>query len=77
MTDLAQTAQTVTRRVSTQQMVTTGIDTARESQAGVDVDEEMASLLTFQRAYEASSRVLNAVDQMLDTLINRTGMVGR
>jgi len=77
VSDLAQTSQTVTRRVGTQQMVTTGVDTARESQAGVDVDEEMASLLTFQRAYEASSRVLNAVDQMLDTLINRTGMVGR
>ena len=75
--DVAQTSQTVSRRVLTQDTVTTGIDNARESQAGVDIDEEMASILTFQRAYEASSRVLNAVDQMLDTLINRTGMVGR
>ena len=77
VSDVAQTSQTVSRRVTTQSTVATTIDTARESQAGVDVDEEMASILTFQRAYEASSRVLNAVDQMLDTLINRTGMVGR
>ncbi|MGD9956431.1 MAG: flagellar hook-associated protein FlgK [Candidatus Nanopelagicales bacterium] len=75
--DVAQTSQTVSRRVTTQGTVASTIDTARESQAGVNVDEEMASILTFQRAYEASSRVLNAVDQMLDTLINRTGMVGR
>jgi flagellar hook-associated protein 1 FlgK len=75
--DLGQTSQTVTNRLTTQQTVTNGIDAARESQSGVNVDEEMASILTFQRAYEASSRVLNAVDSMLDTLINRTGMVGR
>ncbi len=75
--DLGQTSQTVTNRLTTQQTVANGIDAARESQSGVNVDEEMASILTFQRAYEASSRVLNAVDSMLDTLINRTGMVGR
>jgi len=43
----------------------------------VDVDSEMVDLLTFQRAYEGAARVLTAVDEMLDTLINRTGVVGR
>ncbi len=44
---------------------------------GVDLDEEMTNLLMFQRAYEGASRVLTAVDQALDHLINRTGVVGR
>ncbi|WP_298988699.1 flagellar hook-associated protein FlgK [uncultured Pseudokineococcus sp.] len=43
----------------------------------VDVDSEMVDLLTYQRAYEGAARVLTTVDQMLDTLINRTGVVGR
>ena len=30
-----------------------------------------------QTAYQASARVFTAVDEMLDTLINRTGLVGR
>ncbi|WP_299036308.1 flagellar hook-associated protein FlgK [uncultured Pseudokineococcus sp.] len=47
------------------------------SSTAVDVDSEMVDLLTFQRAYEGAARVLTAVDQMLDTLINRTGVVGR
>jgi len=47
------------------------------SQASVDVDEESTNMLAYQRAYEGSARVLTAIDQMLDTLINRTGLVGR
>lgn len=47
------------------------------SAAGVDIDSEMTDLLTFQRAYEGAARVLTAVDEALDTLINRTGLVGR
>jgi flagellar hook-associated protein 1 FlgK len=31
----------------------------------------------FQRAYEGAARVMTTVDQTLDTLINRTGLVGR
>ncbi|GIG22607.1 flagellar hook-associated protein 1 [Cellulomonas chitinilytica] len=43
----------------------------------VDTDEETVNMLAFQRAYEGAARVLTAVDEMLDTLINRTGLVGR
>ncbi len=52
-------------------------DSARLSGHGVSIDEEMVNLLTYQRAYEAAARVMTAVDQTLDTLINRTGVVGR
>ena len=47
------------------------------AQVSVDVDEESTNMLAYQRAYEGSARVLTAIDQMLDTLINRTGLVGR
>lgn len=45
--------------------------------ASVDTDEEAVSMLSSQRAYEAAARVLTAIDEMLDTLINKTGVVGR
>lgn len=51
--------------------------TARTSQNGVDLDEETSNLVVFQQAYQGAARVLTAVDEMLDTLINKTGLVGR
>jgi flagellar hook-associated protein 1 FlgK len=53
------------------------IDASRESVSGVDQDEEMVNLLAAQRGYEGAARVLTAMDSMLDTLINNTGLVGR
>jgi flagellar hook-associated protein 1 FlgK len=53
------------------------IDASRESVSGVNQDEEMVNLLAAQRGYEGASRVLTTMDEMLDTLINKTGLVGR
>jgi flagellar hook-associated protein 1 FlgK len=47
------------------------------STGGVSIDEEMVTLMASQRAYEASARVLTAVDEMLGVLLERTGVVGR
>jgi flagellar hook-associated protein 1 FlgK len=51
--------------------------TMQLSNSSVDIDEENVNLLTFQHAYQGAARVMTAVDEMLDTLINRTGLVGR
>jgi flagellar hook-associated protein 1 FlgK len=50
---------------------------AQLSQAAVSLDEENVSLLSNQHAYQAAARVMTAVDEMLNVLINRTGLVGR
>lgn len=52
------------------------ISAQRESVSGVSLDEEMTNLMTFQRGYEASARVLTAMDSLLETLIEHTGTVG-
>ncbi len=49
----------------------------QQSQASVDGDEETINLLKYQTAYQAAARVLTAVDEALDLLINRVGLVGR
>lgn len=65
-----------TRRLAAnQQALTNQVDSAREQLAGVSLDEETVNMLTAQRAYEAAARVMTTVDSLLDTLINRTGLV--
>jgi flagellar hook-associated protein FlgK len=49
----------------------------RESISGVSLDEEMSNMIKFQHAYNASARMITAVDEMLDKIINGTGLVGR
>lgn len=70
-------AQTANRRVDIQADILRQVEAQRESEAGVNLDEEMAAMLAYQRGYEGAARFITAVDQVLDTLINRTGVVGR
>lgn len=51
--------------------VVEGVAARLEETRGVNVDEELTYLLQYQRAFEANARVIQSVDQMLDTLINR------
>ncbi len=60
-----------------QQFLHEHLDTLRDSVAGVSLDEEMTSLIKFQRAFEAAAQLISVVDSMLDTLVNRVGLAGR
>jgi flagellar hook-associated protein 1 FlgK len=48
----------------------------RDQVSGVSMDEEMSNMLRFQHAYNASARVMTAMDEALDMIINRMGRVG-
>jgi flagellar hook-associated protein FlgK len=60
--------QNATRQAAVQQSVTSSVDDLAESPSGVSVDEKTSSLLTCQRALQASSRVLSTVDDMLASI---------
>ena len=49
----------------------------RKSVSDVSLDEEMTNVVRFGHAYSAASRVISAIDEQLDTLINKMGLVGR
>ncbi|HTZ44591.1 MAG TPA: flagellar hook-associated protein FlgK [Jatrophihabitans sp.] len=73
---LATNSQRASQQATVQQSVTDSVDQLVDSSSGVSIDEETTNLLTYQRAYQASSRVLTTVDDTLDTLINHTGRAG-
>ncbi len=71
--ELGSALDTANTQVSNQTAVTSMLATQRGSISGVNVDEEMTNMMTFQRAYEASAQVVTTVNTMLgDTLAMKT-----
>ncbi|UFN43173.1 flagellar hook-associated protein FlgK [Nocardioides okcheonensis] len=75
VTGLGNDVASVRRLAATQQNLTDQVDGARDQLSGVNIDEEMVTMMQSQRAYEAAARVMTTLDSVLDTLINRTGLV--
>ena len=53
-----------------QELTVDGIEHAREEVHGVNQDEELQFMIQFQNAFNASSRYINVVSEMLDHLLN-------
>ncbi|MEA2031373.1 MAG: flagellar hook-associated protein FlgK [candidate division Zixibacteria bacterium] len=53
------------------------VKNSRQSVRGVSLDEEMTNIIKFQHAYDASARVITVMDEALDVVISRMGIVGR
>lgn len=66
-----------TMALKTNVTVLNGIQNSRDEVSGVSLDEEASNMMQFMSAYNAASRLMTALDQTLDTLINGTGVVGR
>lgn len=68
--NLAVNLQDNSRRLEFAQSLETDIATRNASVSGVNTDEELANLIVFQNAFQASSRVITTVDEMFDVLLN-------
>jgi len=51
-------------------MILRQLEDQRGGISGVSLDEEAANLIRYQRAFEASARVITTVSELLDTIIN-------
>lgn len=74
---LGSQAASAQRAAATAAGVMGDLEQERAEQSSVSIDEEMVDIVRFQHAYEAAARVVTAADEMLDRLINNTGLVGR
>jgi len=75
--ELGAETQTINRRVEIQGASLAAVNQAREAEAGVNLDEEMVNMVVHQQAYHAAARFMTTIDEALEQLILRTGLVGR
>ncbi|MBR1743036.1 MAG: flagellar hook-associated protein FlgK [Lachnospiraceae bacterium] len=60
-------------QVENQERLTESVEDKRQQVSGVATDEEMISLLMYQHAYNAASRYITVIDEMLEHIIERLG----
>ncbi len=77
VTGLAAQVRTERSNADAARSVHKSAELARAAEHGVSIDEEMVGLVRYQRSLEAASRVMTTVDEALEVLVNRTGIVGR
>ena len=70
-------SQSVQKNLANTETIIDSVQQRRESTSSVSLDEEMVNMITFQHAYNASSRMITVVDEMLDKIINGMGRVGQ
>jgi len=58
---------------SAQEQTVSSVESAREQIVGVSSDEELEFMIMFQNAYNASSRYINVVSEMLEHLVTTLG----
>lgn len=68
--ELGQALASVNNQATDQEVVANALKKQRDSISGVSIDEEMMNLMKFQRAFEASARLISIVDSMLETTVN-------
>ncbi|HHW06937.1 MAG TPA: flagellar hook-associated protein FlgK [Clostridia bacterium] len=58
------------RRVDGQEVLIGQLNERKESISGVNLDEEMAMMLQFQRIYQASATMITTLDEMIQTILS-------
>jgi len=56
-------------RIKNQETLLKNLANLRESVSGINLDEEMANMVAFQHGYNASARLINTMNQMLETIL--------
>lgn len=73
VSSLGQSLTSTASRLSDQTSIEALVRSQRDSVSGVSLDEEMADLMKYQRAFQANSKVFNVVDQLLETIVTGLG----
>jgi flagellar hook-associated protein 1 FlgK len=77
MTKLGADSESTDSKIAAQDQIMAQVTEWRERVSGVNWNEELTNMIMFQQGFSACSRCLTTMDEMLDRLINSTGVVGR
>lgn len=77
ITDLGAEVASMRRQAAAERGINDTAASARRNHNAVSLDEEMVALMTYQRTFEAAARVVTAVDEAMQTIVSRLGVVGR
>ncbi|MDD2421902.1 MAG: flagellar hook-associated protein FlgK [Heliobacteriaceae bacterium] len=69
--------QQAARMLDNQTFLADTVKNHRDGVTSVSLDEEMTNMIRYQQAYNSAARMISAMDEMLDILVNRLGIVGR
>lgn len=75
MTDVAAATRKASDTLAAKQLSLQQVTQSQQSLYGVSLDEEMSNMIIYQHAYAAAARLMTTLNDMLDTLINRTAAV--
>ncbi|MEG0895704.1 MAG: flagellar basal body rod C-terminal domain-containing protein, partial [Oscillospiraceae bacterium] len=53
------------------------IDKQRMSVSSVDINEEVINMMKYNQSLNASSRMMTTLDEAIDVIVNKMGLVGR
>lgn len=71
--DLGSRGNIFTSIVENQETTIQSVDDQRQQVAGISSDEELSNLIMYQYGYNANSRYITVIDEMLETLITQLG----
>ena len=72
MTSVGATTAQVQANLDAQNVVLANAEQAMLSNSGVNLDEEAATLIRYQQAYQAAAQVVSVVQTLFDSLLNAT-----
>lgn len=76
-TDLGMQISDAKSKLGTTESCLNDIETQRDSVSGVNVDDEVVNLIMYNQSLSASSRFMTTMDEAIETIINKMGLVGR
>ena len=71
--DIANTGHTRKALAKSQDVTKTSVDNQRQQVLGVSSDEELTHMIKFQQAFNAASRYITVIDEMLEHVVTRLG----
>ena len=77
ITDIGLEGNRATNAADAQNLLVEQVEYKRQALMAVSLDEEMTNLIKYENSYNAAARIVNAMDEMIEIVVNKVGLGGR